>query len=61
MDFLFKWFPIYSRNKYNVSLTQEEYMIWLNNDVPVKIYTPQNSPNVKKSIGDELFRLEKAD
>ena len=36
-------------------------MIWLNNDVPVKSYTPRNSPAVKKAIEDELYKLEKAD
>ena len=44
-----------------VGLTQEEYVIWLNNDVPVKSYTPWNFPAVKKAIEDELFKLEKAD
>ena len=61
MDLLIKWLPIFSQNKYNVGLTQEEYVIWLNNDVPVKSYTPQNSPAVKKAIKDKLFKLEKAD
>ena len=44
-----------------MGLTQEEYVIWLNNDVPLKSYTPWNSPAVKKTIGDELVKLEKAD
>ena len=61
MYLLIKRLPIFSWNKYNVGLTQEEYVIWLNNDVPVKSYTPWNSPAVKKAIGDELFKLEKAD
>ena len=61
MDLLVKWSPIFSWNKYNVELTQEEYVIWLNNDVPVKSLTPWNSPSVKKAIGDELDKLEKAD
>ena len=61
MDLLIKWLPIFSRNNYNIGLTQEEYVIWLNNDVPVKSYTPQNSFAVKKAIKDELFRFEKAD
>ena len=51
----------FSWNKYGVGLTQEEYVICLNNNVPVKSYTPQNSPAVKKAIGDELDKLEKAD
>ena len=29
LDILIKWLPIFSRNKYNVGLTQEEYVIWL--------------------------------
>ena len=45
----------FSQNKYNVGLTQEEYVIWLNNDVPVKSYTPQNSPAVEKAIKDEFL------
>ena len=61
MDLLVKWPPIFSRNKYNVGLTQEEYVIWLNNDVPVKSYTPWNSPAVKKVIGDKLNKIVKAD
>ena len=60
MDLLVKQSPIL-QNKYNVGLTQEEYVIWLNNDVPVNSYTPWNSPAVKKAIGDELDKLEKAD
>ena len=61
LDLLIKWSPIFSRNKYDVGLTQEEYVIRLNNNVPVKSYTPRNSPAVKKAIEDELFKLEKAD
>ena len=61
MDLMVKWLPIFSRNKYNVGLPQEEYVIQLNNDVFVKIYTLQNSPAVKKAIGDDLDKLEKAD
>ena len=61
LDLLIKWLPIFSRNKYDVGLTQEEYVIRLNNNVPVKSYTPRNSPAVKKAIEDELFKLEKAD
>ena len=53
--------PIFSWIKYNVGLTQEEYVIRLNNDVLVKSYTPQNSSAVKKAIEDELFKPEKAD
>ena len=33
----------------------------VDNNVPVKSYTPRNSPAVKKAIEDELFKLEKAD
>ena len=51
---LVKYSPIFSWIKYNVGLTQEEYVIWLNNDVPVKSHTPWNSPAVKKAIEDEL-------
>ena len=61
MDLLVKWSPIFSWNKYDVGLTQEEYVIWLSNDVPVKNYTPRNSPAVKKATGNELDKLEKAD
>ena len=59
MNFLVKWSPIFSQNKYEVGLTQEEYVIWLNNDIPVLSYTPWNSPAVEKDIGDELDKLEK--
>ena len=61
MSFLVKWSPILSQNKYEVGLTQEEYVIWLNNEIPVKSYTPWNSPAVKKAIRDELNKLEIAD
>ena len=61
MDLLVKWSPIFSHNKYDVGLTQEECGIWLSNDVPVKSYAPWNSPNVKKAIKEELDKLEKAD
>ena len=40
LDLLIKWLPTFSRNEYDVGLTQEEYVIWLNNNVPVKSYTP---------------------
>ena len=61
MDLLVKWSPTFSQNKYNIGLTQAEYVIQLNKNVPVKSYTPQNSPPVEKAIGDELDKLEKVD
>ena len=61
MGLLVKWSPIFSQKKYDVGLTQEEYGIWLSNDVPVKSYTPWNSPAIKKAIEDKLNKLEKAD
>ena len=61
MDLLVKWSLIFSRNKYDVVLTQEEYVILLNSKVPGKSYTSWNSPAVKKAIEDKADQLEKAE
>ena len=61
MDLLVKWSLIFSQNKYKMGLTQEEFVIWLINKVPVKSYTPRNSPTVKKAIEDKLDKLKKED
>ena len=48
-------------NKYGVDVTREKYVNCLNDNTPVKSYTPQRSPAVKKAIEAELEKLEKAD
>ena len=44
-----------------MGLMQEEYVIWLRNNVLVKSYTPWNTPEVKKANEGELDKLEKAE
>ena len=57
---LVKWSPIYSQNKYDVGLIQEEFVIWLRNYDMVKRYTSKSSPYVKKAIKEELNNFKKA-
>ena len=58
---LSEWLFIFLKNKYDVGITREEYVICLNDDTPVKSYTPRNSPAVKKAIKTDLEKLERAD
>ena len=58
---LSEWSFIFSKNKYDVGITREEYVICLHDNTPVKSYTPRNSPAVKKAIKTELEKLERAD
>ena len=54
-------FLIFSKNNYDVGITREEYIICLNDNTPMKSYTPRNSPAVKQAIETELEKLERAD
>ena len=58
---LSEWSNIFSKNKYDVGICREEYMICLHDNTLMKSYTPRNSPAVKKAIETELEKLEKAD
>ena len=58
---LSEWLFIFSKNKYDVGITREEYVICLHDNTPVKSYTPRNSPAVKQAIETELEKLERAD
>ena len=55
------WLNVFSRNKYDVGLTTEEYYIRLADGTPVKSYVPRRSPAVVKAIESELEKLERAE
>ena len=61
LKLLSEWLFIFSKNKYDVGITREEYVICLHDNTPVKSYTPRNSPAVKQAIETELEKLERAD
>ena len=56
-----RWSIVFSRNKYNVGLTTEEYYIRLADGTPVKSYVPRRSPAVVEAIESELEKLERAE
>ena len=58
---LSEWSFIFSKNKYDVGITREEYEICLHDNTLVKSYIPRNSPAVKQAIETELEKLERAD
>ena len=60
-NLLARWSNVFSRNKYNVGITKEEYAIQLINGTPVKSYTPRCSPAVIEAIESELEKLKRAD
>ena len=61
LNLLSKWSVVFSKNKYNVRLTNVEYKIQLQNEVPVKGYVPRHTLAVVSAINDKLDKLEQVD
>lgn len=55
-----RWTTVFSKNKYDVGLTDVKYKIRLSTDVPIKSYIPRRTPAMIEAINQEIDKLEKA-
>ncbi len=61
MLLLEKWFTVLLLNKYDVGLTDIDFMIRLKNPAFIKSYIPCYSQGVREVISKELEKMKEAD